>query len=218
MVIVTCVEGYRWVIRAESVVAGVVQDALAANINHEKKTLDYMRSIAKPEHYFIDVGAHVGYYTIRMAKYVRKVVAIEPEPCNYNGLLQNIRLNKMKNVRAINKAASNHKSEMWLSCRGGGSSLFPVNCKEKVKVETDLLDNMIGTADIIKIDTEGHEFQVLQGATRLLKERKPTLIIENHEETYECLKGYFKQVKAFLLKYNYEGKLLDGHRWCFKRK
>jgi len=215
MVVLTCIEGYRWVIRAESVVDGEVQDALAANINHEKKTLDYIRSIAKSQHYFVDIGAHVGYYTIRMAKYVRKVVAIEPEPFNYAGLLQNISLNNIRNIRTINKAASNSKGEMWLSSKGGGSTLLPTNCKEKVKVETDLLDNMVGTADIIKIDTEGHELQVLQGATKLLKGKKPVLIIENHEEMYSSIKGYFKQIETFLNKYNYSKKHLDGHRWAF---
>lgn len=63
---------------------------------------------------FIDVGAHIGKYTILVAKIVGKeglVIAIEPNPENYETLLENIKLNNLKNVIAVNIAAWNKKQK-----------------------------------------------------------------------------------------------------------
>lgn len=57
---------------------------------------------------FIDIGAHIGKYALRVAKIVGDegmVLAVEPHPINYQTLVRNIELNKIRNVIPINLAA-----------------------------------------------------------------------------------------------------------------
>jgi tRNA G26 N,N-dimethylase Trm1 len=62
---------------------------------------------------FVDVGANVGSYSLRIANDYRnkgvRVIAIEAHPENYRALCRNIEINGFKNVKAINKAVSDHK-------------------------------------------------------------------------------------------------------------
>lgn len=60
-----------------------------------------------PDGVFIDVGAHVGKYSIAFGKRLRRglVVAIEPMPSNIKALIENIKLNKLDNVIVVPKAA-----------------------------------------------------------------------------------------------------------------
>lgn len=54
---------------------------------------------------WMDIGAHVGYFSIRISPYVGGVVAVEPEPLNLQHLHENIELNNVQNVFVVNGAA-----------------------------------------------------------------------------------------------------------------
>jgi predicted RNA methylase len=60
---------------------------------------------------FIDVGAHVGYYTLLASKIAKEIISIEPNPFNYKLLKFNLRINKINNAYALNIAASNYNGE-----------------------------------------------------------------------------------------------------------
>ena len=63
----------------------------------EPLTYKFLVENARECDVFLDVGAHIGIYTIRLAQRVLKVIALEPEPRNYNFLLKNIAINGVKN-------------------------------------------------------------------------------------------------------------------------
>jgi FkbM family methyltransferase len=146
--------------------------------------------LSKFEGVVIDVGAHIGKYTIWLAKKTKgKVVALEPNPLVYKVLLKNIKLNNLKNVIALNVGAwSSEKSFMLNVSRfAGHSSIFKnhieneiIHVREiKVKTIDDIIDNYnIRKVDFIKIDVEGSEIEVLNGMMRVLKEHKPKLVVE----------------------------------------
>lgn len=141
----------------------------------------------------VDIGAHVGYFSLLGASLVGnsgKIYAFEPEPENYKLLSDNIKRNGYQNVSAQNKAVSgvSGQAELFISGLDNGSHSIYQNEKRKttgfVPVETVNLDEFIRSegspkVDLIKIDVEGAEIDVIQGMTDTLnREEAPTLLIE----------------------------------------
>jgi FkbM family methyltransferase len=128
----------------------------------------------------VDIGAHIGMYTILAAEKVGKtgkVVAIEPELKNYKQLTENIDLNGLKNIIFENIALAdyNGSGKLYLGSFSESHSLIvPEDKNSYIEVPVKTLDNLleelnIKKVDIIKIDTEGAEVPILKGAEKTLK-------------------------------------------------
>jgi FkbM family methyltransferase len=156
---------------------------------------------------FVDVGANVGYYSLRIAKDYSskgvKIVAIEAHPGNYEALSKNIELNNFKCVTPIKKAVSDHKgivtlydrvdtrnrirSEMYsLSNSFFHESKVARLGRGTLKIECDTLDSIFGDEriDVMKIDIEGAEIFALEGARNVLKKLRK-IIVEVHGANYD---------------------------------
>lgn len=154
---------------------------------YEPLTTEVFKHILKEGMKVIDVGAHIGYYTLLSSKLVGesgKVWAIEPEPKNFKDLQGNIFLNGLKNVIAVNKAVSNSngESQFFVSkMESGEHSLLACrsNLKDTIEVDTIRLDNLIldGEVDFIKTDTEGNEIAVLEGAKNIIAKNQNIKIV-----------------------------------------
>ena len=84
------------------------------------------------------------------------------------------------------------------------SDHFQITDKQKIKLET--FDNLFYDYEdnfIVKMDTEGFELNILEGATKTLKHKKGIWVIETHEETYQ-LKNRKKDVINYMIKYGFE--------------
>jgi len=149
--------------------------------NNESHVLGFCIMIADKEKVFVDVGACTGKYTIPMSKFYGKVIAIEPNYKNIQYLKKNIELNNCSNVEIIEVAVSNVSGKTMLSLRGAHSRIGAFNDENAILVLIDTLDNLVEKADVIKIDVEGVEKQVVEGAERLIKECKPVFVIEHTE-------------------------------------
>ncbi|HEX5975762.1 MAG TPA: FkbM family methyltransferase [Nitrososphaeraceae archaeon] len=144
----------------------------------------------------IDIGAHIGLYTIIGAKRVGaqgKVVAIEADPENFEMLNRNIKLNQLTNVIPLNYAVFSKETKIKLYLPSGESgftkynTIMPnwINTQEKfVEVNANTLDYLLQLNKIrqekvnwIKIDVEGAEFEVLKGATNVLSKSKDVAIL-----------------------------------------
>ncbi len=144
----------------------------------------------------IDIGAHIGLYTIISSKRVGaqgKVVAIEADPENFEMLNSNIKLNQLTNVIPLNYAAFSKETKIKLYLPSGESgftkynTIMPnwINTQEKfVEVNANTLDYLLQLNQIrqeevnwIKIDVEGAEFEVLKGATNVLSKSKDIAIL-----------------------------------------
>lgn len=161
-----------------------------------------------PRDTVIDVGAHIGSFTVVAAGEVGpdgNVISLEPSVQNFRMLEKNIRTNQLANVLPLNLAAGSAEGvgELRLYNRPGGNSFysrdFTMVGYESVKVAT--LDSIserfkLEKVNFVKIDVEGHELEVLKGAAKILGEYKPKLAIETHEfgpsvqELTEYLDGF----------------------------
>ena len=148
---------------------------------------------------FIDVGANLGKYTIFMGKKLGNkgfVISIEPENHTVKLLKQNIILNKLKNVVVVEKACSSKsgKSTLYLEgtkYSGGLHSLkkYPHHVNE-IEIEVETLDSIISRlgfkrVDLIKIDVEGSEVEVLEGAQKIIRKYHPKIICESLDKSSE---------------------------------
>lgn len=133
---------------------------------------------------FLDIGAHVGAYTMPIAKLGWKVIAVEPSPDTFRLLEYNSRLNRVNTeVVLFNAAIWEYNGTAWLHYSvsdSGTDSLLKVNHCGKVKVQTKSLSTLlkeVGEVDIAKMDIEGAETAVLKHAEDCL-DRVGTWIIE----------------------------------------
>lgn len=139
----------------------------------------------RPGDVFVDVGAFIGLYTIAAAKRcgrAGRVYGFEPDPENYRLLTEHIRLNRLSDVIVAEAKAVSSESGLAVFTPGRGSESHlgtgPAGAGNRVPVTT--LDESIkaGRMDVLKIDVEGFEQAVLEGASRLLADprRKPRAI------------------------------------------
>ncbi len=146
---------------------------------YEEQVTSMFKKLLKRGMSVIDVGAHIGYYSLLSASLVGeegKVFAFEPEPHNYNELINNISLNDYLNIRAINSAVGdkNGFSDLFIAKTWSGKhSLFQTSSdmKDSISVPVVTLDSYIhdGKVDLIKTDTEGNDLKVLLGARNTTK-------------------------------------------------
>ncbi len=134
-----------------------------------------------------DVGSHIGYMVAVASRLVGPtgtVVAFEPNPENLRRLRRTIELNDLRNVTVRDVALSDRvgESEFFLSGSSSTGSLLPGQSgTPTVRVRTSTIDEELKTVavpDLVKIDVEGSEDAVLAGATRLLEDHRPGLIVE----------------------------------------
>jgi len=141
---------------------------------------EYIHETLKGGMNVIDVGAHMGMYTVLAAEKIGKngkVIAIEPEPENYRQLLRNIKLNNFQNVIPKNIALTDHNGceKLYISPDSYGHSLFVKNNQlTPIEVPVRTLDKLLeelslNRVDVIKIDAEGAEIPILKGAEKTLK-------------------------------------------------
>lgn len=153
---------------------------------------------------FVDVGASTGWFTCQVALAGHPVHAFEPEPAVRARLLQNIALNGVgARVRVYGLAASRRRGRatLWRNPAvplTSGASIEVATCARPVpvEVETDTLENRLSPPDsrpvsVIKIDVEGHELAVLDGARGLIRRWRPHLVLEANTDRHEAdLRGW----------------------------
>jgi FkbM family methyltransferase len=155
---------------------------------------------------FVDVGANVGSYSLKVATDNKdksvNIVAIEAHPENYKALCRNIACNGFTNIAAINKAVSDKKDIISLYQHITNTNRVmtddPSICIQyeakvsSLQVESDNLDNIlkennVQTVDVLKMDIEGAEVLALKAATNTLNQLRK-IIVEIHGENLEAIK------------------------------
>jgi FkbM family methyltransferase len=152
-----------------------------------EKDLMVFRSLVPPGSTVVDVGANMGFVTTILSGLVGsqgRVIAFEPSSRTFAKLQRTIRINGLSNVRAINAGCGASREMLELHDLGGSSGNASIVGEGTVRerIEVVRLDDVPELNErpiaLIKIDTEGFEPHVLEGARRLIAEHKPTLYLE----------------------------------------
>ena len=146
----------------------------------------------------LDIGANIGYFAFLESSKVGqsgKVIAVEPVLLTFELLKKNIDLQKNQNISAYNFAFNNNENTVnfFISNISNWSRIIDekdVYHGDKgriIKIETRTVDNFIEMLelkrlDLIRIDLEGYEFEIFQGAKSTLEKFKPMLQIEVHRD------------------------------------
>jgi FkbM family methyltransferase len=158
---------------------------------YEAGTLHLFDCILRCDDTVIDVGANLGLMTLHAAKRVGPkgtVIAIEPHPVYFQRLKENIVLNGLMNIKAVQVAAGSITERRPIhdvpSVNIGRSSLVKPDGESKVAgvVAVEPLDSIaeraqVSSVRLVKIDVEGFEPQVLSGASKLIR-MQPIICME----------------------------------------
>lgn len=166
---------------------------------YEDEDTAFLIRLVKPKTVFIDIGANIGWFTIHVGDCFRgigqgEVIAFEPDPHNLRQLEHNIKLSGLSNVQLYQQAVSDmvgigrfKASDPTVNSGWGGLTNKPLESEDVIEVEITTLDQLLSDESsnarslpisVIKIDVEGHEMEVLQGAHQLLTKFNPALMIE----------------------------------------
>ena len=143
----------------------------------------------------VDAGANDGLYTLFLAGRVGKtgrVLAFEPSQREFARLRNNVELNRLENVQLFDSALSNRDGEAQLRIAGyehegqntlGGFAYEGIETLRTEQVRTVPLDSAVAEAglarlDFLKIDVEGGETRLLQGAQTVLRDLRPVILLE----------------------------------------
>ena len=150
----------------------------------------FLAQLTRPGMTVLEVGANIGVFTVALARFVRpggRVIAFEPQRIIYQMLCGNLAINAIDNVVAHNSAAGRSTGSIAVPSvdytkpgNFGAVSLMGSRQGEIVPLVTiDSLD--LPSCHLIKIDVEGMELDVLEGANRTLQQFRPLLYVENDQ-------------------------------------
>ncbi|WP_189343268.1 MULTISPECIES: FkbM family methyltransferase [unclassified Mesorhizobium] len=185
----------------------------------EAGPIDQLREFVPGGSLVIDVGANVGFFTLRFAEWVGdggKVIAIEPEDQNYSGLISALEhagfLGRVEALRVVAAAEPGttfleinplYPSDHKLSRNGTG---VPVTA---VTLDGLLADKGARRPALVKIDVQGAELLTLQGMMEILRFARPALFVELSDQGLNKFGASVLAVLRLLSDNGYEGYLLS---------
>jgi FkbM family methyltransferase len=156
------------------------------NGTYERHELDFFEGTLRPGMTVLDVGAHIGLYSVIGARRVGpsgRVFSFEPVPATIEFLKENLDRNRASNVTIVAKAVgarSDRTRVNWSPDRLGASSSVLAG-ERHTDVDVVSIDEFCATSgivpDFVKVDVEGSELDVLAGMDRTLKHR-PIVLME----------------------------------------
>ncbi len=148
--------------------------------------------ILRPGGCFVDVGSHVGRWTIRASSLYQRILAFEPDPSTNSVLRRNVARNDIHNILIFATALSDRRDQVTLFNYGpcACNSLRDVHVSGRTAragdpVEVRPLDdfaNYFEAPMVLKIDVEGEELKVLKGGAAVIEKFKPLIVVEVHFE------------------------------------
>jgi FkbM family methyltransferase len=150
---------------------------------HEVRDMSFVLHLLRPGDHFLDVGANVGSYTVLAGGAVgARVTSVEPIPQTFAHLARNVALNDLAgrvsaHMCGLSESSGTLRFTADLDCvnhvLASGEQL------PSIEVPVRTLDELVGsnTPVLIKIDVEGHERAVLQGATQTLANPKLLAVV-----------------------------------------
>jgi len=163
--------------------------------NFEMAFIQFLMPLVKGKT-LVDVGANVGAYTLGLSKLAKAIVAFEPSGHHYQRLKDSAAQHKLDNLTLVHRAVSNaddldlalfiqHSDPMNFSLftREEKGEAKPSEIVKTVTLDSWFREHPVDSVDIVKIDVEGAEVLVMEGAGETLHRFKPMIICECNEKT-----------------------------------
>jgi FkbM family methyltransferase len=148
-------------------------------------SIEYALGLVKIKHRtVIQAGGHVGVWPKKLAQTFEKVVTFEPVPSNWECLFKNMEGTDVElHCLALGaKKGLDHINHRKTS--SGGHHIATHMAKPHIPVSMVTLDDTcekyLGTVDALFLDIEGYEIEALKGATQMLLNDHPLLVVENN--------------------------------------
>ena len=156
----------------------------------EPEVRDFLASHLKPGGSFYDLGANIGYFTLVGASLVGPAGAVrsyEPFPANLAALRRNVELNALSNVVIVPAAVADRAGEARFEV--GPTDQDGRIGEGDLVVRTVSIDDELASGapppTVVKIDVEGAEGKVLEGMSATLRDRRPIVLCELHEDPFD---------------------------------
>jgi FkbM family methyltransferase len=181
--------------------------------------VELFNSILSIDANVIEVGSNIGMHTIPIAKLLKKgkMFCFEPQRIVYQILCGNISINNLTNVYAFNQGCSHQNVnvkiqsgsydkpwnygafsvESGFSAEGSYPEVTSHEELELVSIDSLPFINELERIDLLKIDAEGHDENVLDGAKNTIQKHQPFIFIENNSEIK------FNSIKEKIISFDY---------------
>lgn len=202
--------------------------------DYEKENFDFFKKVATPNIVCIDIGAHIGLYSVYMCKQASaKVYSFEPTPTSQNVFRDMLRVNHCEDSIQLIPAAvadKSGKTTFYISdmpLNVANSMVQPSGVSEVRKgyeVDVVSIDEFVSAKKIpvhfIKIDAEGVELEVLKGARNTFLKYQPSGILGLHPFAYKHKSETYNQIwdllEQFRLQVFYDDNLISREAFMSK--
>ncbi len=191
----------------------------------EKHLIEKFYSLLPHNDYFVvlDLGAQTGCFSL-LAKYFpnSRWYAFEPIHEAATELQRNLALNNISNVSIHQVAVTNYSgvvtlnmpamNEWGLSTIGENVQRFLTVMKREIEcidLDSFIQKHTIKKVDFMKLDTEGSELYILQGAKKTIEKDRPIILMEYNEVNMKQCNVLKKEVDEFLIEIGYEWKMVS---------
>ena len=172
---------------------------------YENELLNKWKRYLSDSKVVFDVGANLGNHTLFWAKKLNTdvIYSFEPYIPNFERLLHNVQNNLLDNVYPINKAIGKKEGytcvkEFHEDNYGGTTLNEEIQSEgeiEVITIDSFVKEKKIESVDFIKIDTEGYEVSVLDGAQKTISKYYPDLWIEVNSQTFQEIMNRLEQLE-----------------------
>ena len=171
--------------------------------------LDILDAESNKDSIVIDVGANIGYYSLLFASKGYNCYSFEPDPNNFEKLEESVKVNKYtEKIRLYKNAVSNKSNQRLvlstvsgpivnhgcLTILGGFSDIAGVDCSSITLDEITKLANPLTSIILMKVDVEGFEPEVIEGANNLLKSGRIKFILIEISPKFRSINDYIKMI------------------------
>jgi FkbM family methyltransferase len=170
----------------------------------------------------MDIGCHVGTFSIGAAAMGRRVIAVDANPFHTELVSMSARLNGFSNIHVVNRAVSLSTDPVrFIPNNLFGAIDFSGNSDGIITVETLRLDEVVALHSegrrvrFIKMDIEGAEYEALVSAERLLEEDAPILWWESNGRTLKLAGRSIFDIRTLLESKGYKTFRIEGDKWVY---
>jgi len=176
----------------------------------EYQDMSFVLHLLDSDDTFIDIGSNLGSYTLLSGGVCRSsTYSLEPSPSTYKRLIDNVQINNLDNVYCLNIGAGDKNGSFYMTDDKGPENHLIVDDKihtNDIKVTVKKVDDIEFKTKptFMKIDTEGCEYQVIQGARKTLESDQMIGLLVEINGNNDRFNGTNHEILSLLSEMNYQ--------------